>query len=136
VPAATAESPPSAEDALRAYRAAERKTYDEGSHALFDNIAPDAVLILNGATTLRGREAVRQFFAPIWAANKTRIVELVDEQVTETGRYIIVTGHFSLEITPRLGGPAKVEHGRYLSVFIRTKDGGCQLWREATVDWA
>ncbi len=126
----------SAQQALRAYREAERNAYDASSQGLFDNIAPDAVLVLNGTRTLHGREAVRRFFAPIWAANRTRIVELVDEEVTEAGSYIIVRGHFSLEITPRKGGKTTIEHGRYLSIFIRTADGGCQLWREATVDGA
>lgn len=119
---------------LEEYRRAEREAYNANDLRMIDHFHEDIILTSNGAPTLMGRKAVREFFAAVWEENKTRFVEVVDEKVTESGELLFISGHFTLEIVPRAGGDATLDHGRFQGVLVRGDDNRYQLLREACMD--
>ncbi|MCX7057547.1 MAG: nuclear transport factor 2 family protein [Proteobacteria bacterium] len=119
---------------LRAYREAERAAYNSSDLEMVSNFAEDIILTTNGAPTLRGRLAVRAFFECLWVTTKARFVEVVDEEIAESGDHLFVAGRFVLELTPRSGGTPVLEKGRFQGVLVRGDDGRYVLWREACMD--
>ena len=121
-------------EALEAYRKIEREGYASCDLAWFDHMAEDFVLISNGVPTVLGRDAMKDFFVSVWEKFSTRFVEVVDDQVVESGDFIFVCGHFTAELSPRDGSEKTVDKGRYHGVFRRDEHGNYKLWREACTD--
>jgi ketosteroid isomerase-like protein len=121
-------------EGLRAYRQAEREAYNAADLGMVENFAEDIILVSNGAPTLKGRAAVRDFFRTLWEHNTARFVEIVDEDVVEFGDSLAVSGRFVLEVTPKSGGAPVVDRGRFHGILIRDASGRYLLWREACVD--
>lgn len=119
---------------LQAYRLAEREAYNASDLAMVDNFAEDFILSSNGVPTLKGRAAVKEFFQELWRHNSARFIEVVDEEIVESGNFLFVAGHFALEVTPKNGGPPVVDRGRFHGVLVRDVDGRYRLWREACMD--
>lgn len=119
---------------LAQYRKAEREAYNASDPGLADHFTEDIILTSNGVVTLKGRETVRSFFRDLWAVNFARFVEVVDEDIVEIGSCLLVAGRFTLEVKPKAGGAAIVDHGRFQGVLKMTENGMYQLWREACTD--
>lgn len=119
---------------LAQYRKVEREAYNASDLGLADNFTEDIILTSNGVVTLKGRETLRSFFRDLWSVNHARFVEVVDEDIVEIGHCLLVSGRFTLEITPKAGGSAIVDHGRFQGVLKMSENGRYRLWREACTD--
>ena len=119
---------------LREYRKAESTAYNDNDLRMIDNFHEDIVLTSNGVPTLVGRDAVREFFGNVWAENRTRFVEVVDEKTTEFGDLLFISGRFTLEVTSKATGETVLDHGRFQGVLYKGEDGRYQLLREACMD--
>ncbi|MCX7056394.1 MAG: hypothetical protein NTZ79_04160 [Proteobacteria bacterium] len=122
--------------ALGAYREAERAAYNSSDMGILSLFAEDVMMSACGMSTLKGREAVRDFYVVFWRENTSTIVEALDEEVDDLGAHVIAQGRFRVEIRAKSGGPTMVREGRYLSIFRKRPDGGYELWREAGLDKA
>ena len=123
-----------AQKGLEDYRKAEREAYDANDLDMVDNFHEEIVLTSNGAPTLHGRESVRGFFKSVWAEHNTRFVEVVDELVSEVGNLLLISGRFTLEVTPKSGGESSLDYGRFQGILIEGDDGRYRLLREACMD--
>jgi len=128
---------PASDEALRGlrdYRQRESEAYNANDLRMVDNFHEDIVLTSNGVPTLVGRDAVRNFFAGVWAENKTRFVEVIDEKTMEHDDFLFIAGRFTLEITNRSTNEATLDHGRFQGVLKKDETGKYCLVREACMD--
>lgn len=123
-----------AQRGLDEYRKAEREAYNANDLRLVDEFHEGIVLTSNGAPTLVGQDSVRDFFKSVWAENKTRFVDVVDEHVSEIGNLLLISGRFTLEVTPNVGGETSIIHGRFQGILMEGDDGRYRLLREACMD--
>jgi ketosteroid isomerase-like protein len=123
-----------AQKGLDDYRRVESAAYNANDLDMVDNFHEDIVLTSNGAPTLHGRDSVRDFFKEVWAQNDTRFVEVVDERVSEVGNLLLISGRFTLEITPKDGCESSLDNGRFQGILIEGDDGRYRLLREACMD--
>lgn len=119
---------------LRDYRRRESEAYNANDLRMVDSFHEDIILTSNGAPTLVGRDAVRDFFAAVWSENKTRFVEVVDEKTTEHDDLLFIAGRFTLEITNRATNDVTLDHGRFQGVLQKDPSGKYCLVREACMD--
>lgn len=87
--------------------------------------APDARLLAPGVATVRGLDAIREFWR---AAPATGLVSLTLEarDVEVAGDFAYEIGAFNRTLRPRHGAPFQ-EKGKYLVIYRRMEDGGA--WR-------
>jgi uncharacterized protein (TIGR02246 family) len=93
--------------------------------------APDAIVLVNGAPPVKGRDAIREFYDQFFQAMPIRDMTFTTEEVTVSGDIAIETGSSSLVV----GGPGQVTPvtvaGKYLAVWKRQPDGRWLLWRHS-----
>lgn len=93
--------------------------------------APDAIVLVNGAPPVKGREAIREFYDQFFQAMPIRDMTFTTEEVTVSGDIAIETGSSSLVV----GGPGQATPvtvaGKYLAVWKRQPDGRWLLWRHS-----
>jgi len=119
---------------LARYRALERESFEASSPVIFERFSEDMILMSAGAPTLRGREAIAQHFSAVWKTHKTRLVEVVDEDVYSAGDAIIAIGRFTLAVSEVGASEEGLSNGRYMAIFKRTGDGEYELWHEVVTD--
>lgn len=124
----------SALEGLRDYRKRERDAYNSNDLKMVDNFHEEIVLTSNGAPTLIGRDAVREFFRAVWAENQTRFVDVIDEKTMEHEDFLFIAGRFTLEITNRSTNAVTLDHGRFQGVLLKNDSGEYCLLREACMD--
>ncbi len=96
-----------------------RREFDEMVEAFYDR---DAVLLPSGAATVRGLEAVRDFWRRTPAEGLVSLT-LGTLQVEASGDLAYEIGSFSRTLRRRHGAPFQ-EHGKYLVVYrLRGEDG-------------
>ena len=108
-------------------------SYARGRHA--DSaaawFAPDAIVLVNGAPPVKGRDAIRDFYDQFFQAMPIRDMTFTTEEVTVSGDIAIETGSSSLAV----GGPGQATPvtvaGKYLAVWRRQPDGRWLLWRHS-----
>lgn len=90
----------------------------------------DAVLLPPNLETLRGKEAIQQFWA---GARQMGIREAALEtvQVEESGDMACEIGAYTLKIQPE-GGQATTDRGKYVVLWKRQADGS---WKLAVDIW-
>ncbi|WP_267222157.1 YybH family protein [Dyella silvae] len=93
--------------------------------------AADAVMWAPGGTMTTGNKAIRDSYAKFFADNKVTNVELKPMGDKTVGEDSVGWGTYSITYTPRAGGAAKTENGRYTD--IARKVGGHWVY---TVDHA
>lgn len=100
----------------------------EGLMALYE---PDAWVMLGGQPALKGREAVRRYFAQAFSgpAGENRI-ELAIEDVQVKGRLAQLVSLFRLTVQTDPAVPAKVFTGRSLLIYKKGADGRWRIWRD------
>ena len=84
--------------------------------------APDAVLWLPGAPTMRGRAAIRAGYAGFFAETRIKSAKLVEMGRFAHGNEICSWGSFTLVSVSRKDGKEFTERGRYTDVS-RKVDG-------------
>ncbi|AIF49440.1 hypothetical protein HY57_20330 [Dyella japonica A8] len=81
--------------------------------------AADAVLWPPGGTMATGTKAIRDSYAKFYADNKVTNIELKRLGEKTVGTDAVAWGTYSITYTPKAGGAAKTETGRYSEVTRR-----------------
>jgi uncharacterized protein (TIGR02246 family) len=93
----------------------------------------DAVLMPpDGTSAIVGYQAVRTWHQTAYARMSSQLSTIVDE-VQMLGDWAFVRGSWSGTITPKTGGDARQEAGKFVIMLRRQPDGGS--WRIAREMW-
>ena len=92
----------------------------------------DAVLMPPDGTAIVGYQAVRNWHQATYARTASQLSPTVDE-VTMLGDWAFARGSWTGTITPKAGGEAKHETGKFVILLRRLPDGGS--WRIAREMW-
>ena len=92
----------------------------------------DAVLLPAEGEPVVGFQAVRTWHVAEYARAASQLSTTVDE-VQMFGNWAFARGSWSGTMTPKAGGDAKQETGKFLVLFRRLPDGGS--WRIAREIW-
>jgi uncharacterized protein (TIGR02246 family) len=92
----------------------------------------DAVLMPPDGTAVVGYQAVRNWHQAAYARTSSQLSPTVDE-VTMLGDWAFARGSWTGTITPKAGGEAKHETGKFVILLRRLPDGGS--WRIAREMW-
>jgi uncharacterized protein (TIGR02246 family) len=92
---------------------------------------PDAWVMLDGQPALKGRDAVRAYFAKAFAtpAGSNRI-ELAAEDVQIIGRLAELISLYRLTVQTDAASAPVVLAGRSLLLYRKGKDGRWRIWRD------
>ena len=109
-------------------RAFDRATAAKGIEGWVEFAADDAVFLPEGADFVRGREAVRKFYAPMFSRKGfTLRWEPVEAVVSASGDLGYTLGRWkSTGISPE--GKPVTGHGKYLTIWKKQQDGS---WKAA-----
>lgn len=95
--------------------------------------APDAVLMLEGAPDLTGREAILAGITGMMQdPNFNLSFETEQVVVAKSGDLAYETGTYSLTVSDPEGNPAS-QHGNYVVVWQKQSDGGWKVVRDVPV---
>ncbi len=102
------------------YRAKAAEFASAASHGNAEGMvafyADDAVLMPPGAPAMRGKDAIRQFWTGFTGMGAIDAV-LTTDDVMESGNLAVESGRFELSITPKGGGAAIKDSGKYIVVW-------------------
>ena len=93
--------------------------------------APDAIIYANGMPPVRGREAIRSFYAGFFQAFPIRDMSFTTEEISQHGDVAIESGSSSLTIGAPGQANAPTVAGKYLAVWKKQRDGKWLLWRHS-----
>jgi uncharacterized protein (TIGR02246 family) len=126
-PAAPPMNDPADIAAIGQVRSAFIKGYNTGDATLIASLyAADGQGQANHQPTAKGHDA-------ILAANKanfdamTASLEVVADATMSNGTYGMDRGHFKLTLTPKGGGPAITDEGRYVVLLMKGADGAWKV---------
>jgi len=127
MPEESAAPPPPADPAeIDALRAAFAAAYAAGNAATIASMyAEDAVYLPDHQPAIAGRAAIQQHFEQVFSVYSTAL-EIMPADTEITGDVAHEHGTFSVTLTPKAGGDAMTETGKYLVLFERGPDG---MWR-------
>jgi uncharacterized protein (TIGR02246 family) len=87
---------------------------------------PEVVLLVPGAPSLRGRDAVREYYRNVFAAGVSA-AEMRTLQTEQVGDEIAEVGEYTMNLEPPEADPLE-DVGKYLVVHRRQPDGGWAIW--------
>ena len=97
--------------------------------AVTDLYTADAVLMNDHTPTATGHDAIpasnKAFFEQLAAS-----IEVTPDETETVGTYGFDRGHYKMTMTPKAGGPATTEDGRYLVLLQKGTDGGWKVRRD------
>jgi uncharacterized protein (TIGR02246 family) len=111
------------EAAMQQYTVLLRTGPAEATAALF---TADGELLEPGLAALHGREAIRAFLAPVFAAVDVESATTESEAVEIYGNAAYQWGTYKQRVAEK-GKPAKDYHGRYVASWRREADGHWRL---------
>lgn len=106
------------------------RTNDPG--ALFTYVADDVVMMPPGEAPVRGKEAMRAWYAGFLSQYRTSSLILTGREVLVGDGWAVETGAFEWELRPADGGDPTVDRGHYMQVWKAQADG---RWRFAREIW-
>jgi len=121
--------------------AAVRRTIDSVNTVLADALvkkdtaahnaiyAPDGMVMMSNMPASKGRDAIREHAAGMFAAVDFKDVKFTTADVDVSGDLAVETGTFSMTITPK-GGKAIEDKGKYITVWKRQADGSWKIHRD------
>lgn len=83
-----------------------------------------------GEDALRGKEAVRRWYAAFVSAYRTSTLTLSDQEVLVRGDWAVERGTYEWGLRPAAGGDVAVDKGSYLQVWQKQGDGSWKFARE------
>lgn len=104
----------------------------DDADALFMHVADDVVLMPPGESAVRGKSAMREWYAGFLAAYRTSSLTLTNPEVFVTGEWAVELGTYEWGLTPTGGGDTVSDHGNYMQLWKRQSDGE---WRFAREIW-
>jgi len=100
--------------------------------ALFGFVAEDVVMMPPGEADVRGKAAMRAWYAGFLSQFRTTSLELTGREVFVDGGWAVETGAYAWGLAPAGGGEPVVDRGRYMQVWKAQPDG---QWRFAREIW-
>jgi uncharacterized protein (TIGR02246 family) len=129
--AAGATAQPDGDAARRDVQAAMQKYTDLFKTGPVDAVvacyAPDGELLEPGMAALHGRDAIKAFLTPLFAAVEVQAVEMTTDSIEVHDSAAYQWGTYSQRAAEH-GKPAAAHHGRYVAAWRREADG---QWRIA-----
>ena len=90
--------------------------------------AENGELEIPGVGTLKGRNAIRDFLAPLTAAVSVSATEMRSDSIAVSGNVARSTGHYR-QVTGPKGGPAGEYRGAFHATWTREADGQWRISR-------
>lgn len=137
----TVERPaPADDDAAAAKRAAfeasttafHQALRTDHADSLFMYVADDVVLMPPGESAVRGKNAMREWYAGFLSQYRTASLTLANREVFVSGEWGVELGSYEWGLTPAAGGTTFVDRGNYMQVWQQLPDG---QWRFAREIW-
>ena len=100
--------------------------------AFMSYVADDVVLMPPGEAAVRGKPAMRAWYATFLSQYRTSSLMLSGREVFVGGGFAVESGNFEWGLTPVVGGAPVVDRGNYMQVWKRQPDGN---WRFAQEIW-
>ena len=129
-PAAPEANAPADIAAVNAVRDSFIKAFNGGdASAIGDVYTADAIAMPNHQSTLTGRDAIVAYNKATFEQMAAKIELMVDETRT-VGASGFDRGRFKVTMTPKAGGPAITDEGRYLVLLEKGADGAWKVTRD------
>ncbi len=99
---------------------------------LFPFVAEDVVMMPPGEAVIRGKAAMRAWYAGFLSQFRTSSMSLTDREVIVGDSWAVEMGAYDWELAPVGGGAPSTERGYYMQVWKAQPDG---QWRFAREIW-
>jgi uncharacterized protein (TIGR02246 family) len=100
------------------------------AEALLGYVADDVLLMPPGEDAVRGKNAMRDWYAAFLSQYSTSSLILSDREVFVGDRWAVELGTYEWGLTPLAGGAALVDRGNYMQVWRSQSDGQWRFERE------
>lgn len=90
----------------------------------------DAVAMYPNYPIISSKAAIRDHFQQIFTQFAPANFEIMSDEVIITGDWAIDRGRYKLGLTPKAGGEAMNDEGKYLVVLLRQTDGSYKVARD------
>ena len=100
------------------------------SDALFSFVADDVVMMPPGEAPIRGKDAMRRWYAGFLSQFRTSSLTLTDREVLAGDDWAVELGTFEWGLLPVAEGEAVVDRGHYMQLWRRVRDDRWQFARE------
>ena len=104
----------------------------DDAEALFGYVADDVLLMPPGEDAVRGKAAMREWYAGFLAQYRTSSLALSGCEVFVGEEWAVELGAYEWGLTPAAGGGAVLDRGSYMQVWKMEPDGH---WRFAREIW-
>ena len=102
------------------------------ANALFSYVADDVVMMPPGEAAIRGKDAMRAWYAGFLAQFRTSSLVLTDREVFLGEGWAVETGTFEWGLEPAAGGAPVIDRGSYMQIW-KPQPGG--RWTFAREIW-
>ena len=100
------------------------------AEALFAYVADDVLLMPPGEDAVRGKMAMRDWYAAFLSQYSTSSLTLSDREVFVGDRWAVELGSYEWGLTPSAGGADVLDGGNYMQVWKSQPDGQWRFERE------
>ena len=97
---------------------------------LFSFVADDVVMMPPGENVIRGKAAMREWYAAFLSQFRTSSLVLGDREVFVGTGWAVEVGSYEWGLEPAAGGEPAVDRGHYMQVWRRQPGGHWQFARE------
>jgi uncharacterized protein (TIGR02246 family) len=125
-------APPSATkaDVERATVAFHEALRTNDAETFLSFVADDVVMMPPGEAPVRGKDALRAWYAVFLSQYRTSSLTLGDREVFVGEGFAVEIGSFEWGLTPAAGGTPILDRGNYMQVWRRQPDGQWRFERE------
>jgi len=93
-------------------------------------VADDVVMVPPGEAPVRGKDALRAWYATFLSQYRTSSLTLGDRELFVGEGFAVEMGSFEWGLTPAAGGAPVLDHGHYMQVWKQRPDGQWRFERE------
>lgn len=132
------EPPPGVEDVASTRRSAveaattalHQALRTNDADGLFAYVSDDVLLMPPGQAAIRGKNAMREWYAGFLSQFRTSSLTLSDREVLVGDGWAVELGAYEWGLTPAAGGEPVLDRGNYMQVWKSQPDGQWRLERE------
>ena len=118
---------PAFEAAIASFHQALRSNDEDG---VFAYVSDDVRLMPPAEPAIRGKSAMREWFAGFLSLYRTTSLEFSDREVMVGGNWALELGTYEWIVQPAAGGEAVVDRGNYMQLWKLHGDGRWRFERE------
>jgi ketosteroid isomerase-like protein len=100
------------------------------AEALFAFVADDVLMMPPGEAAVRGKGAMREWYARFLSQYRTSSLTLSDREVFVSDGWAVELGAYEWGLVPAAGGAAGLDRGSYMQVWKSQPDGRWHFERE------